>query len=164
MIAIALSIVVSGLIVAAGAAICVRIYASGYGGDIVEFVVISVLTIVIAALTFPLTIHVAGRFTGGLMPDYASGHRTGYITKLSLKGMFWQTNESQIQVGVGEMASLQEPFKVSIADPAILAQANELCGTDTRVKVHYTQWLVQPLWRGRSGYEVTKLEVIADEP
>ena len=100
--------------------------------------------------------------TGGFMPDYSSGERTGYVTKISKRGMFWQTNEAQLQIGVGEMAALQEPFSFSITDPDVLQRIKEVAGSDSKVTVEYTQWFIQPLWRGRSGYEAVRVTTFTD--
>lgn len=101
----------------------------------------------------PFVFFAAGRFAGGIIPEYSTGSRTGYITKVSRKGMFWQTNEAEMQVGVGQMAAVQVPFNFSIVDQDVLDDVSRYEGTDTRITVSYSQWLVQPLWRGRSGYE-----------
>jgi len=108
---------------------------------------------IIVLLSSPCVFYATGRFAGGVMPQYSTGTRTGYITKVSRKGMFWQTNEAEMQVGVGQMAAVQVPFSFSIVNQDVLDDVSRYEGTDTRITVSYSQWLVQPLWRGRSGYE-----------
>ncbi len=90
--------------------------------------------------------------TMGMMPDYSTGQREGYIIKVSEKGFLWKTIECEMQLGAGEQASLQEPFHFSIAkgDGANLDQVNLNIGK--RVSVEYTQWLIMPFRLGESGY------------
>lgn len=98
----------------------------------------------------------------GLYRGYGMGERTGYITKLSEKGIFWKTIEGQIQVGTGNMSALQEPFDFTIRKlrPDLIALADSLGTTSSRVKIHYVQWLVMPCYVGDSGYEVDDIEVL----
>lgn len=100
--------------------------------------------------------------TGGLTPDYGHGHRDGYITKISTKGVYWKTVEAEVQVGTGEMAALQSPWRVSIPDPKVADLAERLTGK--KVRVHYTEWLIQPFSRGESGYEAQGITPIEELP
>lgn len=94
--------------------------------------------------------------TGGLLSGYSDGEREGYITKISVKGIIWKTNEIEVQVGTGEQAALQAPHQFSVVDQAVLASVKANVGK--RVKIRYVQWLLQPYSRGDSGYEVTSVE------
>jgi hypothetical protein len=96
--------------------------------------------------------------TTGVYRGYSVGARDGYLTKLSTKGLVFKTNEAQIQVGTGAQAALQEPFEFSIPDPDLNSQAQSLSGK--HVRIHYTQWLMQPAWRGGSGYEATSIQEV----
>jgi hypothetical protein len=96
--------------------------------------------------------------TGGLGRDYSVGVRDGYLTKVSQKGVIWKTNEAQLQVGTGNMAALQEPFEFSVPDAAIATEAGLSIGK--KVRVHYTQWIIQPFARGESGYECVRIELL----
>lgn len=93
--------------------------------------------------------------TGGLLPGYSEGERVGYITKASTKGVFWKTNELQVQIGAGEMAALQEPHPFSAPDSELFRKAGS--GLGRKATVHYRQWLIMPYWIGESGYEVTAI-------
>ena len=56
------------------------------------------------------------KLTTGFMPTYSEGERIGYVTKLTAKGIFWKTWEGEMQMGTGELASLQEHFHFSVYD------------------------------------------------
>jgi hypothetical protein len=99
--------------------------------------------------------------TGGLYDGYSEGYREGFVTKISHKGLIWKTWEGQMQVGVGELAALQEPFKFSMRDTEVIKLVQSLAG-DQRVKLHYTEWLIMPFKIGDSGYEIVKVEKITD--
>jgi hypothetical protein len=92
----------------------------------------------------------------GLMPGYSTGEREGYLTKVSVKGFFFKTNEAQIQVGTGNMAALQEPFAFSIPDEKLAIEANNLLGK--RVRIRYSQWFVMPMTMGETPYECVEIE------
>ena len=106
----------------------------------------------------PATCYFLCRASTGFWPDYSVGTREGFVTKISRKGAFWKTNEAQIQVGTGDMAALQAPFEFSIPDTGVLIEAENLLGK--RVRVTYTQWVIQPWSRGETDYEVTKIEEV----
>lgn len=95
--------------------------------------------------------------TTGLQPGYSEGERSGYINKLSVKGIIWKTHEGELQLGAGEAASLQPPFAFSVVDPDVLASVKAAQASGARVSVTYRQWLVMPFRVGESGYEVTQL-------
>lgn len=97
-------------------------------------------------------------FTTGLYEGYSEGTRTGYVTKLSRKGVIYKTYEGEMQLGAGLQASLQEPFKFSVRDKEIVQQLVEAADEGSRVKLHYTQWLIQPYKHGSSSYEIIKVE------
>lgn len=97
--------------------------------------------------------------TDGLWPEYSVGQRTGYLTKMSRVGVIWKTHEVELQVGVGQMASLQAPHKFSVVQgDGMLSAVNRYVGTAKRVTVHYKQWGLQPYRRGDSGYEIVGIE------
>jgi hypothetical protein len=100
--------------------------------------------------------------TGGLMEGYSEGTREGYITKLSVRGVMFKTNEGQMQMGTGEMAALQQPWEFSCPDEERWKYLNSLLGK--RVIVQYKEWLVQPWWRGDSGYEITHVRLADTSP
>ena len=99
-------------------------------------------------------------FTTGFLSGYSHGTRDGFLTKASVSGVIFKTNEAQIQVGTGDIAALQEPFKFSIRDPGVASLATELLGT--AVRIEYKQWMIQPFRYGGTPYEcisITPLEL-----
>ena len=108
--------------------------------------------VVAAIFAFPTVI---GLKFEGLLPGYSTGARTGYVTKLSQKGIIFKTWEGEMQLGVGQMASLQEPYKFSIRDPELLEQLQTVAGKNKRVTLSYREWLIQPMRYGDTTYEIT---------
>lgn len=114
----------------------------------------------IAGLVMSLAFVPLAGVTGGFWPDYSTGTREGYITKVSVKGAIWKTNEAQIQVGTGAMAALQEPFSFSISDPDMARFVEMYLGE--KVRIEYTQWLVQPYRLGETPYDCVSILPIND--
>ena len=119
-----------------------------------------VLSLLYVLLSIPMT-QVALRSTTGLMPDYGHGERIGYITKLSHKGVIWKTWEGQMQLGVGELASLQSAFPFSVPDPGVRKTIERYVGQKTRVRLKYRQWFLMPYRLGDSGYEIIAAEPVS---
>lgn len=97
------------------------------------------------------------RLTTGFYADYSTGEREGYITKLSEKGIVFKTNESQLQVGTGNMAALQEPWAFSVPDSQLPAIQENL---GKKVRIKYTQFLLMPWRYGETDYLVTAVTPI----
>lgn len=114
-------------------------------------------------LIMPLVLFVIGypaiRFTTGLMLDYSTGEREGYVTKFSQKGIFYKTWEGQIQIGTGEMAALQEPWLFSVPDDLALSVQSHL---GDRVRVTYDEALLLPFRDGETSYLITNIELVTD--
>lgn len=125
----------------------------GEGGYYKEGIIMIalIMAIIFSGLAFPIL-----GATTGFMQGYSVGEREGYITKLSIKGVFWKTYEGEMQIGTGEMAALQQPFPFSIVDKGVLTAAEKNLGKKVRVK--YEQWLIMPYRIGGSGYEITEIK------
>lgn len=115
----------------------------------------------LAALIVGLPIAAA---TTGIMPNYSNGTRSGYVNKLSIKGLIWKTNEGELQLGAGEAASLQPPFEFSVTNPDVLAKVQAAQESGERVSLTYRQWLVMPFWVGDSRYEIVGVNVPKVKP
>ena len=98
--------------------------------------------------------------TGGFMPEYSSGHRDGYITKLSRKGVIWKTYEGQMQVGTGNQASLQGLYDYSVVDPELVEELDKHAADGTRVRLYYNQYLIKNLREGESAAIVYRVEIL----
>lgn len=92
----------------------------------------------------------------GLMPGYSSGDRMGFITKASTKGIFFVTNEVEMQMGTGQQSAIQEPHPFSVPDRKLFDEIQSHLGE--KCKVQYRQWLVMPVRVGESNYEVVAVE------
>lgn len=121
------------------------------------------IAIMMGALFFVIMFIPAITLTGGLVPDYSSGTRDGYITKLSNKGLMWKTNEGEMQVGTGNMAALQEPFEFSVKNSTLLPSLFEASTNAQRVRLYYQEYLITDLRYAESSYLVTKVEVLDGE-
>jgi len=92
----------------------------------------------------------------GWMPDYSSGERQGYINKLSLRGAIWKTWEGEMQIGAGAQAALQEPWRFSVRDEALVEPIRACIGQ--RSSVEYREWLVGKLPEMGTDYEIVAIE------
>lgn len=94
--------------------------------------------------------------TTGFYDGYSIGERTGYIVKISHKGVLWKTTEVEMQLSQGANSFGIQPFVFSTADPLMLGKL--LSVGDKKVTVYYSQWLMQPYSEGESGYRVEKIK------
>jgi len=131
--------------------------------DAVEVIAVAIVTGAVMSLVGGLSLPPLISVTGGLMPDYGTGERIGYVTKLSRKGVIWKTWEGQVQLGVGEMASLQSPFEFSVPDEQVRQNVQAITGAKTRVCLTYKEWLRMPYWLGDSGYEIIDVKHVPDD-
>lgn len=93
--------------------------------------------------------------TTGLLEGYSEGSREGYVTKISQKGIIFKTWEGQIQVGSGQQAALQTPFSFSMSEEMSQELQDHL---GSRVRIEYTQYLIQPFRYGETSYQVTGIK------
>jgi hypothetical protein len=124
------------------------------GHDVFERGVATAICLFVWLLTTVFVVIPAVKATTGLLADYAVGERTGYLTKISRKGVIWKTWEAQIQVGTGDLAALQQPFEFSIVDEDLVRRLREKLGS--RITLTYSQWVLMPYRHGESGYEAKK--------
>ncbi len=125
--------------------------------DLEPLTIIGVIgSIMLSLIIVPLLI----KSVDGLYPGYSEGQRTGYLTKISYKGVLWKTWEGELQIGAGEQAALQTPFAFSVTDPEVMNAIKANLGK--RVTVEYREWLAMPYRVGSSGYEITKVTVQED--
>ncbi|MBI4991735.1 MAG: prepilin-type N-terminal cleavage/methylation domain-containing protein [Candidatus Harrisonbacteria bacterium] len=96
----------------------------------------------------------------GVMPNYSTGERVGYVTKLSVKGVVFKTHEAQLQVGQGEQVATQAPFDFSVdkKSEAVLKKLSLAMERGNKVRLKYRQWLLMPVYVGESGYEVMEVQ------
>lgn len=97
---------------------------------------------------------------------YSDGTRTGYLRKLSHKGMVFKTYEGELQMS-GFPAPVDGSsvvtggnvwlFSVKRGDDQVVKDLQEAEAHNQRVTLHYTQYLKQFDWRGETVYFVTKV-------
>lgn len=131
-------------------------YDASITNAVFAFLFVGCVAGVIMAMVF---VPLAG-VTGGFFDNYSTGTREGFITKVSVKGFIWKTNEAQIQVGTGQMAALQEPFSFSISDPDMALMVESYLGE--KVRIEYKQWLIQPYRYGETSYDCVSILPIND--
>ena len=97
---------------------------------------------------------------------YSTGTRTGYMRKLSHKGMVFKTYEGELQMpGITSAADGNQMvtggniwlFSVKRGDDEVVSALQAAEANNARVTLHYTQYLKQFEWRGETVYFVTKV-------
>lgn len=97
---------------------------------------------------------------------YSTGTRTGYMRKLSHKGMVFKTYEGELQMpGITSAADGNQMvtggniwlFSVKRGDDEVVQALQTAEANNARVTLHYTQYLKQFEWRGETVYFVTKV-------
>jgi len=97
----------------------------------------------------------------GFGEKYAEGERIGYIVKESKKGLIFKTYEIEVQMGSGQQASLQPAVNMSVSKQEVIDLIPSNLGKAVRVK--YNQWLIQPITKGGSKYEVTEVNLVEEK-
>lgn len=97
---------------------------------------------------------------------YSEGTRTGYMRKLSHKGMMFKTWEGELQMpGITSAADGNQMvtggniwlFSVKRGEDQVIKDLQEAEASNTRVTLHYKQYLKQFEWRGETVYFVDKV-------
>ncbi|MBL7815183.1 MAG: hypothetical protein JNL70_09235 [Saprospiraceae bacterium] len=97
---------------------------------------------------------------------YSEGTRTGYIRKLSHKGMVFKTWEGELQMpGITSAADGNQMvtggniwlFSVKRGEDEVVKGLQEAEATNQRVTLHYVQYLKQFQWRGETVYFIDKV-------
>lgn len=118
------------------------------------------LLVVTAVVTLIVTLFMVS-CSGGALPKYSEGYRTGLLQKYSsAKGVIWKSGEGEMLLeGLASSADgkfINNYFYFSVPDGApIASKVVELTGR--RVRVHYTQHLIRPMQQSTS-YTVDAIE------
>ena len=121
------------------------------------------ITAIVGIPAFLLLLHPLIAMMGGLMEGYSTGERAGYITKISQKGIIWKTNEGEMQIGQGKLSALQEPFRFSVSDDAVLAKVVAAQRSGELVILKYNEWIVMPFYVGESVYLITDVVALRED-
>ncbi len=117
---------------------------------------------IIAAIVFALLLGLAGYFFY-YNYNYSDGVRTGYLMKISKKGMLFKTFEGQLNmggVGDGEMNTIIQNniWEFSVANEATYKELQEMEGK--QIKVHYKEKVGSFFWQGDTNYFVDDVDVV----
>jgi hypothetical protein len=123
-----------------------------------DFIFVVLFSAALAGLATVVTLPL----TGGLMPNYSQGERNGYVTKLSYRGLIFKTWDGELQVGSGNQAALQEPFKFSVPDEKVREIMYEAADEGYRVKLLYNQYLLPDLRAGAHNSIITDIVILDD--
>lgn len=96
---------------------------------------------------------------------YSEGFRAGTIVKLSKKGVIFNTNEGQLNMGmyIDEAASSASNnlWEFSVEDnPALIKEMEDAMLSGHRVKLQYKEKFVKLFWRGDTKYIVVDVEIV----
>lgn len=94
--------------------------------------------------------------------EYSNGERTGVITKISKKGVWWKTWEGEMNVG-GMSAdkkgyAIPNVWKFSVIDDSIVGKIQRQGKSGNTVTLHYSQKLSVPFWQGNTTYIITAVQ------
>jgi hypothetical protein len=109
----------------------------------------------------------SGWLSGGI--HYSDGFREGRIQKISAKGIIWTTHEGEMALpglrmhGSGDDAQVSNTWEFSVNNPEIAKQLKDI-HEDELVRLHYSQYLFSPPWKGNTGYFITKVEKVKRHP
>ena len=89
--------------------------------------------------------------------EYSEGTRAGIVSKISVKGFFWKTNEGYFMTG-SMVDGVAEKFSFSITDKASLECIDKNAGKN--IEVSYKQYLIVPYSLGETDYLITSCKEI----
>jgi hypothetical protein len=92
----------------------------------------------------------------GCGKNYSNGSRVGVVTKLSEKGLIWDSWEGEMNMGGvrdkhtdAGTVSVPNAFQFNV-DPAAVPKVKEALRSGKRVELVYREWAVSPLSIGDS--------------
>lgn len=139
------------------ARIIARMVSFSGGPDIPEYILGGIVVYACLFIVLFLSVPSFLCVTNGFYKDYSTGERLGCITKISQKGLIWKTWEGELQTVSGDVAVPGLVFLFSVPDPEVLEEVRDRIGQ--KVRIQYTEWLLQPYRRGSSGYEIVKVQL-----
>lgn len=97
---------------------------------------------------------------------YSKGTRTGYIVKVTKKGVIWKTYEGQLNLGgvqtnEGEGGLIGNIWDFSVPRRDIYNQLSDYEGK--KVRLSYRQVYKNMPWQGKTSYMVTGVEPIKND-
>lgn len=101
------------------------------------------------------------RWSGGIMPNYSTGQRTGTVYKVSYKGFVCKSWEGEMYVGnatPGQGLVGMKTFCFSTLDDEIAKKLEHAADTGKRTTVAYRQWLISPVTI-ETDYVITDVKI-----
>ncbi|OZV71008.1 6-phosphogluconate dehydrogenase [Winogradskyella aurantia] len=94
---------------------------------------------------------------------YSEGTRAGQLIKISEKGVFFKTNEGELNMGGLRMGNPNDGlegnlWQFSVLDEGIIKELERAEGK--RVKLSYKERYKSMPWQGETNYFITNVEVI----
>jgi hypothetical protein len=94
---------------------------------------------------------------------YSEGTRAGQLIKISEKGVFFKTNEGELNMGGLRMGNPNDGlegnlWQFSVLDERIIGELENAEGK--RVKLSYKERYKAMPWQGETNYFITNVEVI----
>lgn len=126
--------------------------------DGTDKVVIIVIASLVAALTVFFFFTPAVKLTNGLAENYGMGQIEGYLVSARVEGVLFVTNEVGMQIGTGELSSLDTCFYLSTSSDQIMSMIQDNIGE--KVRIYYREWLMQPYRRGNTDYDITDVTIL----
>ncbi|MEP7196196.1 MAG: hypothetical protein ABI851_06720 [Saprospiraceae bacterium] len=98
-----------------------------------------------------------------LFANYSEGTRTGYIVKISSKGVLFKTNEGELNFGFVQMngnsgMGSQNLWFFSVPSDVVAYQIQKAAESGEKVTLFYEQKYKQLFFRGETEYLVYKIE------
>ncbi len=98
-----------------------------------------------------------------LFANYSEGVRTGYVVKISRKGVLFKTNEGELNFGFPQVNTLpgatsQNIWMFSVPDSDVAHQIQKASETGQKVSLHYKQKYMKLFFIGDTDYLVYKIE------
>lgn len=94
-----------------------------------------------------LLVPVVNSGCSGCGSGYSEGERSGYVVKLSKKGIVFKSFEGELRLaggGLGGVGTDPTGWQFSVSDPKVADQVQEVATSGERVTLVYRQWLVSP--------------------
>ncbi len=100
---------------------------------------------------------------------YSEGYRAGTIVKISTRGVFFKTNEGQLNVqsfgAVKSPNQFSEVFEFSVepSDEDVVTQLQEVSLSGERINLRYEERYAKIPWLGETKYFVKEVERIEND-
>lgn len=98
-----------------------------------------------------------------LFANYSEGVRTGYVVKISHKGVLFKTNEGELNFGFPQVntipgATSQNIWMFSVPSSEVAHQIQKASETGQKVTLHYKQKYMKLFFLGDTEYLVYKID------